>query len=605
MDSTNVYSYVRYLENRYKFSYTQMSKYVNWSLSETIQTIYAYLNSKHISGEKDSLGRDKPFFNIVIAMRNIWFRATDIDRKDILIRETDSKHVVPAFLATVKLQEWMRRERYGVFLNDWGLTLAGFGSCVSKWVDKGNKLDVSVVPWNEIICDSINFEQNAKIQIFEFTIAELKQKKEYDQAVVDSLITARMTRLTITGQIVDVKPEYVRVYEVHGMFPDSYLSGDEKDKDTFSQQMHVISYVRSGNDGKFKDFRLYAGKEANDPYMLTTLLKEDGRVIGIGAVEHLFQAQWMVNHSAKSIKDQLDLASKLIFQTSDPTFSGQNVLTAIENGQILTHKVNEPVTGFPNGSHDTESLTNYMQTWKSLGSEINGISDAMLGNRPHSGTSWKLQNLQLQESQALFDTMKQNKGLSIEDMLRERVIPFIKKQLKTTKEIVAILDAHNIRKIDSLYIPQEAIKRYNRKVIDSVLKTGKLPNASLQNELAQVQSEQNNQGNTRYFKPSDISSKTWNDIFKDLEWDVSIDITGEDKDTNAIMQTLSTALQIVMNPAYAQNPQAQMIVQKILLASSVVSPLEVSTTPPPPAQPLTPTLGYTNPPVPSALASAG
>jgi nucleoside-diphosphate-sugar epimerase len=38
----------------------------------------------------------------------------------------------------------------------------------------------------------------------------------------------------------------------------------------------------------------------------------------IGRHMHGKKAQWMVNHSQKAIKDQLDLASKLIFQTADP-----------------------------------------------------------------------------------------------------------------------------------------------------------------------------------------------------------------------------------------------------------------------------------------------
>lgn len=40
---------------------TLMSKYVRTDLYEDINTIYAYLESKHISGEFDSLGREKPF----------------------------------------------------------------------------------------------------------------------------------------------------------------------------------------------------------------------------------------------------------------------------------------------------------------------------------------------------------------------------------------------------------------------------------------------------------------------------------------------------------------------------------------------------------------
>lgn len=576
MDS--IYSFVRRQENWYKTGSTQIAKYVSHSLSETVQTIYAYLNSKHISGEQDSLGRDKVSFNIVIAARNIWFRATDLDRKHIVIRETDSDHVVSAFLATIKLQDWMRRERFGVFLNDWGLVLAGFGSAVSKWVMKDGTLIPSVVPWNKIICDAVDFDGNPKIEIFEYTPAQLREKADYDQTIVDSLIQSLTVRMNINGELVDVKPDFVKVYEVHGRFPKSFISGKEEDKTKYEQQMHVISYTKSSVRGKYDNFALFQGYEAEDPYRKDDLIKEDGRTLAIGSVEHLFQSQWMVNHSAKAIKDQLDLASKLIFQTSDPAFVGVNVLSNIETGQILMHKLNEPLSAVPNGSHDVGSLQSYMNQWKALGQEINGVSDSMIGVRPKAGTSWKLNNQQLEESQALFDLMKQNKGLAIEDMLREKIIPYIKRyKLTDTKEIVATLESHQIKKIDSMYVPEEATKRFNKKVIDHVLSTGTRPiGIDLKAEMDQVQNEVDQSGNVRFFKPSEIKSKTWKTIFKDLEWNVEVDVTGEESDTNAILQTLNTALQIVVNPGYANNPQAQMIVNKILLSTGRVSPLEIN-----------------------------
>ncbi len=589
MEQDNIYSYVKYFENIYRNGSTQMSKYVNWSLSETVQKIYAYLNSKHISGAQDSLGRDKPFFNIVIAARNVWFRATDIDRKDINIRQTSSKNVISAFLAKIKLQDWMRRERFGVFLNEWGMALAGFGSSITKWVRQGDRLIPMVVPFNQIMFDAVDFDNNPKIEVFEFTPSQLRANKNYDQNMVEALIKALTVRQTLNGQIVDVKPGFVKIYEAHGKFPKYFLTKNDEDKSTFTQQMHVVSYVRAPDGKKEQNFTLYSGPEDKDPYRIDHLLREEGRSLSIGSVEHLFQSQRWTNHSVKAMTDQLDLASKILFQTSDPRFVGLNALTNIENGQILLHNPQEELRAVPNGSHDLGSLQAYMDKWKVLGQEINGISDAMLGAKPNSGTAWRLQNAILTQSQLLFDLMRQNKGLAIEDMMREEIIPFIKTELDTSDEIVATLEDHEIKRIDSIYVPQEATKRFNRKVIDQVLKTGQRPmGVSLQNEMATVQAEQDNMGNVRFFKPSDISQKTWDEIFKDLEWEIEVDVTGEASDTTAILETLNTALQVMASPGFAQNPQAQMIVNKILLETGKVSPLEISTTPSPTAPPTAP-----------------
>src|ERR1035437_7562315 len=90
---------VRRLESNYIYGTTVVSKYVSKSMYEDLQKIDAYLNSKHTSGETDSLGREKPFFNIVTAAVNIWYRATDLDRKNIKVKPTKIKDTFMAFLA--------------------------------------------------------------------------------------------------------------------------------------------------------------------------------------------------------------------------------------------------------------------------------------------------------------------------------------------------------------------------------------------------------------------------------------------------------------------------------------------------------------------------
>lgn len=439
-ENNNVASLVRQLETDYISGNTTISKYVDFSLSENIDTIEAYLNSKHISGSTDALGREKPFFNIVIAAANIWFRATDLDRKNIKVKATKSSDIFPAFLATVHLQEWMRKENFGSFLNEWGRVLSRYGSAVVKFVEADGELHSMVVPWNRLIVDPIDFDNDVVIEVLELTPAQIKKRKGYDKEMVKKLIEAESVRETLGKQKKDTKGSFIRLYEVHGEMPLSYLTGKDSDQYTYVQQMHVISYVESKEKGKFDDFTLVKGREEKHPYMITHLIKEDGRVMGRGAVENLFESQWMMNHTTKQIKDQLDLASKLIFQTSDGNFVGQNALNSIETGDILVHAANQPLTQVANSSHDITSLQNFGSQWKSLASEINGISESMLGNAAPSGTAWRQVEALLQESHSLFELMTENKALHLEDMLTTYIIPFIKKKIDTSKEISATLE---------------------------------------------------------------------------------------------------------------------------------------------------------------------
>jgi len=571
-----VQALVRRMEEDDKNGHTNTSQYVTESLRDDINKADAYLNSRHTSGSLDSLGREKPFFNITIAARNIWFRATDLDRKNVRIKATKKKHKILAFLATILLQEWMRKN-FGQFLNDWGLSLANYGSSVLKFLEKDGELISKVVDWNHLICDSVDFENNPKVEKLELTVAQLKQNKNYDQEIVKQLIEAKETRKTSSGMRKDNKSDYITVYELHGELPLSYLTDNEDDEE-YVQQMHVVSFLKSSGRGNFDDFTLYSGRE-KDPYIITHLIKRDGYTLAGGAPKYLFENQWMVNHNEKRIKDHLDLTSKLFWQTSDGNFIGQNAFGAMETGDLLIHALNQPLTAL-NNKADITALLASGSSWKALGNEIVGISESMLGNSAPSGTAWRQVNALLQENHSLFELMTENKGLALEEMLRRFVIPYLKKKMDTTEEISAILSEQQITEIDSMYVPNEAIRRTNKKIIDRTL-DGMLtaPEDQLMmmaQETQGIKDELSTQGSQRFIKPSDISSKTWKKALEGLEWEVEIDITGEQKDTQSVMTTLNTALQVMVNPAFSQNKKAQFVVNKILEESGVISPLELS-----------------------------
>lgn len=581
---TNEYdigSIVRDMESKYiSGGGTQVSKYVHKDMYEDICRIEAYLNSKHTTGPEDSLGRDKPFFNIVTAASNIWYRATVIPLHKIKLRAVKSKDTIDSFLANVHLQDWMRREKFGAFITEWGRVLARYGSAVSKFVEKDGKLIPINVPWNRLIVDAIDFDNNPKIEVIELTEQQLYQNESYDKEVVEALCDAQTTRKTLDNTNKDDKTGYIKLYEVHGKFPLSCLTDKESDDDTYVQQMHVVSFVASGNRGEYDNFTLYKGKESKDPYHLAHLIKEDGQTLAIGAVQHLFEAQWMLNHSVKAIKDQLDLASKLIFQTSDATFVGQNALTAIETGDILIHSTNQPLTQVANTSHDVSALQSFGNQWKVLSNEITGISESMLGNTAPSGTAWRQVDAILQQNLSLFELMRSNKGLYIEEMMRIHVIPHLKKKMDTSEEVSATLDMYDIDKIDSIYIKNMSIAESNRIIKDKVL-SGQAVTPEEQAIITQsiqgkMKEDLKQLGNTRYFKPSDVSTVTWKEQFKDLEWELEVDTKDESTNSDAVT-TLNTLLMTIgKNPGVLQDPNMRLIVNKILMITGQVSPLELS-----------------------------
>lgn len=574
------------MESDYVRGNVTLSEHVVFDMNATINKIEAYLNSIHVKGSKDSQGRTKPFFNIGNSAANIWYRATDIDRKNVRIKASRTVSVIDAFLATVHVQNWMTKARFGRFLNEWGRVLARYGSAIVKFVEKDGELNCSVMPWNRMIVDQIDFDSNPRIEVIELTEAQLRKRKGYDKKMVETLCNARKTRTTLRGQKKDNKSDYIKLYEIHGELSKTLLTGNEEDEDEYVQQIHVISYVNGKEKGTYEDYTLFSSEEKLDPFMITHLIKEDGRTLAIGAIEHLFQAQWMVNHTAKQIKDHLDQASKLFYQTADPSFVGQNVTSAIENGDILIHAFNRPLTQVNNASHDIAALQSQTQMWKALGNEIVGISEAMLGAAPKSGTAWRQTEALLQESYSLFEVMTENKALDLEEMFRVRILPYIRRtKMSNADEIAATLELNDVEWVDSKYLKNFSIKESNLILAKRVLKNEKItPEDQMmltQSLQAGMKDSLRGLGNQRFFRPSEVPGNTWKKQFEDMEWDLEVDIVGEAKDYREAMATLNTALQTIMTPGYAENKQAQMIVGKILNLTGTMSPIELSSIPSP------------------------
>lgn len=568
---------VRSAKDNYVSGVTRTGKYVDFNLYEHIEKIHAYLNGKHLSGEVDSLGREKPFFDIITAAVNIYYRATDIDRKNIRIKADKAKNILLAFIATVHLENFLKREDFGTFLNKWGRVMAGYGSVISKFVEKDGRLIPSVIPWNRIICDSVDFYNNPKIEILHLTPAQLRDNPVYDQDVVESLINSVSTRKLLDGTPIDNKKDFIEIFEVHGNLSVEYL-GEKPGKTTkYTQQIHVVSFVNGEKEGTYEDFTLYKGREAKDPYRKDDLIEEEGRVISKGAVEMLFDAQWMVNHSVKLSKDILDVASKILFQTDDTNFVNQNILTSVETGDILTHSPNQPLQAVPNNSHDLGSLQNFGGLWQNQAKEIANTPDAISGNTMPSGTAYRQVAILNQESHSLFQLMTENKALAIERMLREVIIPFLKKKMDTADEISAVLSDRDIAKIDPIFVKAKASGIHNDIIKKQILEDGAIADVPDLDEIQNgIRDGLKMQGNQRFFTPSDVSDKTWKELLKDFEWEVEVEVSGEYKDKDAGLATLTTVLQTVAaNPSILQNPTTRMVFNRILETAGGISPVEL------------------------------
>jgi len=276
--------------------------------------------------------------------------------------------------------------------------------------------------------------------------------------------------MTITQEMQDVKPYYFKIYEVHGMFPVSNLTKILKPiskvmKIDTRQQMHCSRIHELKLTGSII-LLIVQSKEAEDPYRCDSCLKKtDERLASLCRTFSSRRNGWWITAWRRR---RTSLTSAQIVDRLQTIIVGLNILSPVETGTILNHKINEPLTAAPLvAGTKIEELTAFGDAWKAIAwkQRRNRCYDRL---RPSQGTSWRMQNLQLQEAQALFDTMKENKGLALEDMLREWSFPTSRRSSKTINRLWLLLNHMMLKKIDSIYVPQEAIRRYNRKLIKHV-----------------------------------------------------------------------------------------------------------------------------------------
>jgi hypothetical protein len=164
--------------------------------------------------------------------------------------------------------------------------------------------------------------------------------------------------------------------------------------------------------------------------------------------------------------------------------------------------------------------------------------------------------------------------------------------LKNKDQVVAILEDSGITEIDSIYVPAQAVRRYNMRAKEQVLEG--LPVSEFDPDVEQqaVQKEIGQLGNKRFFTPDELGEMDWDEVFSDFEWDsITVEVTNENSDKQAVLTTLSSAFQTVASLAgRPMTPDERLIFSKIMQQTGSVSPLQLAQTGAQPTPPITPTV---------------
>lgn len=488
--------------------------------------------------------------------------ATDIDTKDIRVEADNEGSYDKSFVFNHEIQVWMRESDFAKTLNEIGEVRARYGGVVIKRCkdeygeEKGN-MRIEVVEWKNLITDPSCIEKGTIIEKHYLSPVELKKKEEIWSNVDDAIKLYSKKGYTKTN-------EKIEIWEVEGEFPESYLDedGEANENDEYCRQHHFYA-VKGG-----KTCHLYWEKQYESQYKYLPWKKVSGRALGRGVVEEGEESQVWTNDSIQKEQAAMELSGKVLLKTTSKKI-GNNVMTDMDNGSIVSLGQGEEleVLNLLNGA--LPQFQNMVDKWWSQYERATSSYDAVRGETPPSGQPYRLQALVTQQGTSHFDYRREEWGIFLKEVFYDWVFPYIQKKLTRSHILASDFSPEEIMKIDESYALYNANKEFMNAMFDGRMFT-RDDYQQAQDQFKNMISKTNKR---RFLEVPD-------GYYKDMKAKLSINVTGEQKNKMAIMESLNSLLQQMLPLAQAgvvTTQDVQMVLNKIMeLSGAGVSPISLS-----------------------------
>jgi hypothetical protein len=291
-------------------------------------------------------------------------------------------------------------------------------------------------------------------------------------------------------------------------------------------------------------------KKEDAPFKEVHYRKTIGRWQGIGVIEDTFEDQRMVNKTKDQEDKAQELASLILFQTATD-MAAKNVLTDVDNGEII--KSTNNINRIDNSNKNITDMAKIAQAYE-LHADLETFSADLLGGQesPASATLGAVKQ-QMQASSSVYEYKKENFGLFLKEFIDDLVFPDFEKD---------ITEKHAFRYTGDLMEMQKLRERVVDGYIRAKVFAGEMP-VPTQEEYQQLKTDW-----IKMFakQGSHLWAEVEKDFFKNLGYNVSLEITGEGKNVQAWLNNLQQVLTLIQNPMALQNPLQKRLIYKMLSA---------------------------------------
>ena len=521
---------------------------------KTLKKIDLYYNSQFETGNLDSRGFRKFFYNIVKPACDIAQKYIDLDTKDIVLISEKPDSEMKVWLMQRDLKQWLKKEKFGSLLNRLGEEYPKYGHFFIKKDKSGS--------WKKVNIQNLRFDPASNsfdtdeffYEIHQMSRNEIKRMKWNRPDDVEGLLSSEENIYTVYecyDRCADEKGEWRRTIKA-----DLYL---RKDGTVVVRAPEAL--INNPND--YIDGRILHEDYADElPYREHKWEDVPGRRLGRGYVEYLFDNQISINELVNIKRKGLYYTSLKLYQTRDDSV-GKNVLTDVENGDII--KTTAEINPVVNEERNLAVFNSEEQRWDQNTVSKTFTTDISRGENLPSRTPLGVANLQAAQVASFFELKRENLGMFIKDLFLDDVIPNFKNKSKR-EHILTFLGSDPERSKLDQAIAEVLVEE---KAMEYAEKTGFFPDpASMELEKARVMGELKKKRNLYLDVPAGF--------YEDAEYNIDILVTGEQLDTGARIQTLQIALQLFgTNPMILRDKGTRTVLFKLLELGGV-SPVELN-----------------------------
>lgn len=542
-------------EARYLHKNSRGYMFSQW---DVLNLIDLYYNSKFETGQIDSEGQRKLFLNICAFRADVASKMIDLDTKDFIFIPDDESSKWLSYFISKEFKDWARQNYFGELINEFVERYPKYGTVVSKKVGK----EIRSVPLRSLINQQDAKDLKTATHVIELhenmTLADMQEYPDWDTEGLEMEYGDTET-----------------VYERYGCVPKKWFEKETGHKsstkgDTVEAVVICVLTERKGRKNtEYSGTVLFCEEvpQKDRPYQEAHWKRQDGRWLGIGEVENLFENQVSRNMIANLRRRALLWSSKKLFQSPDDTIA-KNLIRDVKDGDVIRIMPNGNITQVDMASREIGEFQSTEQIWEENSNQKSFTYDAATGDTPPSGTPFRLQVLVNNAVASHFQMKREKLGIFFKKLIVEDVYDIFKRENSKahTITIFGTEDGMNdLRKV-------AATVELNKRILDWALSDSlEIPNFELWKQIT----EESYQQQSHLFV--EIPDKAYDDVKHHVE----LTITGEEIDTRSEIDSLTPIWQTMTQTG---DPRAEQVLSRIMFLTGKNLEAMLGPKPPPPQQ---------------------